>query len=269
MGNLYNMVRCPFHGDNDPSCAVYENNGKHDYYCWGCKRHGKARDLTERGINIHDHTIHRSNGIATLQKECQLLSSSIVNYDEIKYSERQEMFLHNHSVPKLVARKYGIVPHGIDRLYIPIYNEFGIGRGHQLRTIVKTDKIPKYILLPNKGSTEYPNLAVIDQRNRLILGQTNTIIIVESVLDALYLETTMDQPVVAILGHKLRNIGEEIWGKFSCINRVEIYFDDDAIQDAHNIADRLTYYYGYQTVVHRPARNRTVYQTDYLGDSVS
>jgi len=36
----YIQVRCPFHADNDPSMAVYEQN----FYCHGCRAHGDIID---------------------------------------------------------------------------------------------------------------------------------------------------------------------------------------------------------------------------------
>jgi hypothetical protein len=37
MGKVIAMTRCPFHGDTDPSLAIYDNG----YYCFGCHKSGK------------------------------------------------------------------------------------------------------------------------------------------------------------------------------------------------------------------------------------
>ena len=40
----YIQIKCPFHSDNDPSMAVYEQN----YYCHGCRAHGDILDWVRR-----------------------------------------------------------------------------------------------------------------------------------------------------------------------------------------------------------------------------
>ena len=37
MGQVIAMTKCPFHGDTDPSLAIYENG----FYCFGCHKSGK------------------------------------------------------------------------------------------------------------------------------------------------------------------------------------------------------------------------------------
>lgn len=46
-------IRCPFHADNGPSCAIYPNGG---YFCFGCEKSGQgALDfLIDTGMSFRD-----------------------------------------------------------------------------------------------------------------------------------------------------------------------------------------------------------------------
>ena len=64
MNRKYVLIRCPFHSDSTPSCAIYDSNS---WYCFGCKSKGKgAIDFTmalgytfKESINELDKLIHR------------------------------------------------------------------------------------------------------------------------------------------------------------------------------------------------------------------
>lgn len=46
-------IKCPFHMERSPSCAIYPNGG---YYCFGCEKRGQgALDfLIDTGISFRD-----------------------------------------------------------------------------------------------------------------------------------------------------------------------------------------------------------------------
>lgn len=261
------MVVCPFHNDRDPSLAIYQDEqGGHNFYCWGCKKSGDIKELEMKGINIHNITREPQN-IQRYQYSFSKLRDFTYKpnkiADDIEYTDQQTKFLRDHGVQPQVAKKYGIISEGVDRLSLPIYDASGLCIGGQIRHIAGGK--PKYKLLPPQHKDKYPEIAVIDQTYRLQKGNTNCLGMVESILDGLYLESVLDCPFIALMGHKLRNIGIDVLTGYPCISHIDIFFDADAQTDATAISDKLFYYYGYGVNVHAPAEGRTVYQTDYVG----
>ena len=264
MGKLYNMVVCPFHEDHDPSLAIYkETDGTYNFYCWGCKKSGQEHELEMKGVPIH--IIHRNRDTEryehSLTKLKEFSQMNLHHVGTVEYTDQQTKFLRDHGIQPQSAKKYGVIPEGVDRLSLPIYDASGTCIGGQIRHI--EGGRPKYKLLPPIDKDKYPEIAVIDQVYRLQKGITNRLGIVESLLDALYLESQLDIPFIALLGHKLRNIGIDVLTEYPCISHIDIFFDADAQTDAVAISDKLYYYYGYSVTTHAPAEGMTVYQTNY------
>ena len=142
------MTRCPFHGDTDPSLAIYENG----YYCFGCHKSGK---LEQWMIDLaHEKPVTQS----VLNTSKRL--SNVDKYSYI-YGNNATKFFEDRHILIETAEEFGCKHHN-DTLLVDTFNIDGVQSGRQIRYL---NRKPKYRLLPKVirmwQGTSLPSVAIL------------------------------------------------------------------------------------------------------------
>lgn len=222
MGQVIAMTKCPFHGDTDPSLAIYENG----FYCFGCHKSGRLEQwMTDLA---HQKPVNNSS-INTIK-----YMKDIEEYT-YKYTDKAKEFLKKRKIRIDIAKECGIKNYNT-KLLVPLYNMEGVTSGKQVRFL---DRKPKYRLLPKikHKQHEYPTYSRVLPDVEFGEGA----FIVESVYDAARLYQATSLPSIAILGTNMRN---DLIQSMYMLSRAHdtkwiIYFDPDAHVISRLIADKL------------------------------
>ena len=215
MGQVIAMARCPYHDDNTPSLAIYDNG----YYCFGCKKSGSLEPWMTDLITGNDSTDKYKRPV-NLDKFSPILTPDVISF----FSDR--------GITKSAARQYG-VSCTETQVCIPSYNFDGYIHGYQVRNLKSG---PKYKSLPVDG--KYASYSYVDLCDKVhLLEQARGIALVESVVDGLCCNK-IGVPAIALLGTTL---------PLSIIPhltdlRVFILFDPDALVIASHMQDKLGSY---------------------------
>ena len=225
MGQVITMTRCPFHGDTDPSLAIYEDG----YYCFGCHKTGKLEqwmiDLAHQKP-VTQSALHSSKHVKELDQ-----------YSYV-YSDVAKTFFKDRGIRLDIAKEFQCKYHN-NTLLVPTYDLVGTETGKQIRYL---NRKPKYRLVPRIKHKEkvYPTFS----RCLPDIDIDSTGFIVESIYDAMVLYQATSLPSIAILG---TNMKTEILMKLSVLSRNMdttwiIYFDPDAEIITKLVADRMKAY---------------------------
>ena len=251
MGKVIAMTKCPFHGDTDPSLAIYENG----YYCFGCHKSGK---LEQWMIDIAHQTPVNKSSINTV--------STVRNVEQYTYmyDGNAQKFLHDRKIQQTTAQEFGCKYHD-NKLLVDTYSMDGSHTGRQLRYL---NRKPKYKLIP-----------VVRHKNKVYPTYTrclpdeeikNYCFIVESVYDAMRMWQGTSLPSVAILG---TNIKTSLLMQLSMLSKMAkttfiIYFDPDAKVITKLISDKMRAY-GLRTVEIYPELKPYEYTDDELESQIN
>lgn len=222
MGQVIAMTKCPYHGDTDPSLAIYENG----FYCFGCHKRGK---LEQWMIDLaHQKPVNKSS-INTIK-----YMKDIEEYT-YKYTDETKQFLRQRKIRFDIAKEFGIKNYK-DKLLVNLYDIAGVGSGKQVRFL---NRKPKYRLLPKIKHKKhvYPTYTRCLPDMEFGPGA----FIVESVYDAARLYQATSLPSIAILGTNLRYDLMHTMYMLSKANQTKwiVYFDPDAHIISRLIADKL------------------------------
>ena len=94
MGKVITMTKCPFHGDTDPSLAIYENG----YYCFGCKKSGK---LEQWMIDLAHQTPVNKSSVNTVS-----VTKNVEQYSYM-YNGNALKFFHDRKITASTAKEFG------------------------------------------------------------------------------------------------------------------------------------------------------------------
>ena len=222
MGQVIAMTKCPFHGDTDPSLAIYENG----YYCFGCHKSGRLEQwMTDLA---HQKPVNNSS-INTIK-----YMKDIEEYT-YSYSDETKKFLKQRNIRIDIAKEFGIKNYK-DKLLVNLYDIAGVGSGKQVRFL---NRKPKYRLLPKIKHKKhvYPTYTRCLPDMEFGPGA----FIVESVYDAARLYQATSLPSIAILGTNLKYDLIHTMYMLSKANQTKwiVYFDPDAHIISRLIADKL------------------------------
>lgn len=184
MGQVITMTRCPFHGDTDPSLAIYEDG----YYCFGCHKSGKLEqwmvDIAHNKPTANN--IHKSNRVKDIEQY-----DYIYGTDALDFFEARDIRLD-------IAKEFATTYYS-GKLLVPTYNINGEETGKQLRFIHRK---PKYRLIPKMVNKQkiYPTYTrPLPEEEFKDSGY-----IVESVYDAMKLYQATSIPSICILGTNMK-----------------------------------------------------------------
>ena len=246
MGKVITMTRCPFHGDTDPSLAIYENG----YYCFGCHKSGK---LEQWMIDLaHEKPVTQS--VINTSKRL----SNVDKYSYI-YGNNATKFFEDRHILIETAEEFGCKHHN-NTLLVDTFNLDGVQSGRQIRYL---NRKPKYRLLPKVISKQevYPTYTRCKPDEPI----KNHAFIVESVYDAMRMWQGTSLPSVAILGTSMK---VDLFMKLSVLSRRYnttwiIYFDPDAKVISKLLSTKLRGY-GMKTVEMYTERKPYEYTDDDL-----
>jgi len=184
MGQLIVMTKCPFHGDTDPSLAIYEDG----YYCFGCHAKGK---LLQWMIDLAHQKPFKQLSINTIKQ-----LRNIEQYD-YRYDDKAKEFFKKRNIREDIAKEFEFRYHS-SKILSPLYDYDGDISGRQVRY---TNRKPKYRLLPilKDKKKVYPRYT----RVLPTVPIEGACWIVESVYDAAKLYQGTSLPSIAILGTKM------------------------------------------------------------------
>lgn len=225
MGKVIAMTRCPFHGDTDPSLAIYENG----YYCFGCKKSGKLEqwmiDLAHQKP-VTQSALHTRNIVKNVEDYSYL------------YSDDAKEFFSERKIRLDIVKEFR-VKYNKGTLLSPLYDIEGHNSGRQIRYL---NRKPKYRLIPVTRNKEkiYPTYTKCLPDEDFDKGGY----IVESVYDAMRLWQATSIPSIAILGTNMRT---ELLMKLSTISNAYdtqwcVLFDPDAHIIARLIGSKMKAY---------------------------
>ena len=184
MGKVIAMTKCPFHGDTDPSLAIYDDG----YYCFGCHAKGKLQPWM---VDIAHQKPFKQSSITTIKQ-----LRNIEQYD-YRYETSAKQFFKDRDIRLDIAKECELKYYQ-DKLMSPIYNYHGDISGRQIRYIYRK---PKYRLLPILQHKQklYPKYC----RMLPDIPITTACWVVESVYDGAKLYQGTSLPSIAILGTKM------------------------------------------------------------------
>jgi|LUML01.1.fsa_nt_gb hypothetical protein len=225
MGQVIAMTRCPFHGDTDPSLAIYDNG----YYCFGCHKSGK---LEQWMVDLAHQKPITQSALSTRTQARNLEQYSYV------YSTEAKKFFKDRGIRLDIAKEFQCKYYN-NTLLVPTYGIEGGESGKQLRYL---NRKPKYRLIPKIRYKQkiYPTYSrCLPEVNFAQLG-----FIVESIYDAMILWQGTSIPSIAILGTNLRT---DILMKLFLLSKMNhttwiIYLDPDAKVITSLMADRMRAY---------------------------
>jgi hypothetical protein len=225
MGKVIAMTRCPFHGDTDPSLAIYDNG----YYCFGCHKSGKLEqwmiDLAHEKP-VTESSLHKGRAKKNLDSYSYM------------YGDDAKDFFEKRNIRLDIAEEFKCKYHR-GTLLVDTYDIHGNPSGQQIRYI---NRKPKYKLLPKRvsGKDVYPNYS------RCLPHQPIKYFcfLVESVYDAMKLYQATSLPSIAILGTSMKM---DLFMKLSVMSRQfsttwVLYFDPDAKVISKLLATKLSGY---------------------------
>jgi DNA primase len=246
MGQVIAMTRCPFHGDTDPSLAIYENG----YYCFGCKKSGKLEQwMTDLAHEkpVTQSALHTSNVVKNVEDYTYL------------YSDGAKEFFSERKIRLDIVKEFKI-KYSRNTLLAPLYNIQGATYGKQIRFL---NRKPKYRLIPRIYHKEkmYPTYSRCLPDESFDKGG----FIVESVYDAMKLYQATSMPSIAILGTNMRT---ELLMKLATISQAFdtkwcVFFDPDAHIISRLIGSKMRAY-GLQTKEILPELKPYEYSDDEL-----
>jgi DNA primase len=222
MGQLVVMTKCPFHGDTDPSLAIYDDG----YYCFGCKKKGKLEqwmiDLAQNKP-VSKSGLHTSNVVRDIEQ-----------YD-YRYSNEARKFFKDRHIRLDIAKQFEL-KHYNNKILSPLYNMKGEVHGKQVRYI---NRKPKYRLIPRIKKKEkiYPTYT----RCIPSIDIGPAAFVVESVYDAAKLYQATSLPSIAILGTNMRpKLIQEMY-MYSRQRNTKwiVFFDPDAIVVGRLLSEKL------------------------------
>ena len=201
MGTVVAMTKCPYHEDNSPSLAIYQNG----YYCFGCKKSGKLETWMTDLVTKDDS---------------RPKYKTVINRDKfnIEYNDKVRQFFEDRGISIKMAQLYGITAN-TRQLCIPAYDFEGGVHGYQIRNLGSG---PKYKSIPYKD--KYARYSWVHlATSTMPVTKKPVCVIVESVIDALVVNK-VGLPAMALLG---TNIPTEIIPFFADY-KVLVLFDPDA-----------------------------------------
>ena len=202
---------CPFHDDTNASLSI--RNGW--YRCFGCGARGRVTDELLMMIDVEKQ--HKSSYVR------------VQDFGEIR--EEGIEFLKSRNINLDLAEEYGVKQRGKNELIYPLLDINTKKIGHQVRYI---EGKTKYKTVPELGV--YPQYANV-YRN-LHKGQ---VYLVESVIDALSIATRYRIGSYVCLGTEIRPDLLEVLSRED--RDMYIWFDNDAVLNSYNLADKFRFLY--------------------------
>ena len=121
MGKVVAMTRCPFHGDTDPSLAIYDNG----YYCFGCHKSGKLEqwmiDLAHEKP-VTESSLHKGRAKKNLDSYSYM------------YGDDAKDFFEKRNIRPDIAEEFKCKYHR-GTLLVDTYDIYGNPSGQQIRYI--------------------------------------------------------------------------------------------------------------------------------------
>jgi DNA primase len=230
MGKVIAMTKCPFHGDTDPSLAIYENG----YYCFGCHKSGKLEQwMTDLA---HQKPVSQSS-INTIS-----VAKNVEQYTYM-YSQLAIKFFEDRKILTTTAEEFGC-KYNDNKLLLETWDMAANLTGRQIRFL---NRKPKYRLVPvvRHKTKVYPTYTRCLPEEEI----KDYCFIVESVYDAMRMWQGTGFPSVAILG---TNIKTSLLMQLSILSKLRnttfiVYFDPDAKVITKLISDKMRAY-GLRTV---------------------
>ena len=251
MGKVITMTKCPFHGDTDPSLAIYENG----YYCFGCKKSGK---LEQWMIDLAHQTPVSKSSVNTVS-----VTKNVEQYSYM-YNGTALKFFHDRKIKASTAKEFGCKYYD-NKLLVETYEMDTTQSGRQIRYL---NRKPKYKLVPvvRHKVKVYPTYSRCLPEIKI----KDYCFIVESVYDAMRMWQGTSLPSVAILG---TNIKTSLLMQLSMLSKMAkttfiIYFDPDAKVITKLISDKMRAY-GLRTVEIYPELKPYEYTDDELETQIN
>ncbi|MCP4481924.1 MAG: DNA primase, partial [bacterium] len=195
--NKNKMLNCPFHEDKTPSMQIYEESNTAYCFSSNCKLYGKSIDQIDFIMHKENRSKYESInkakqmlGIQEQKSEISIKKTFKTLHQNLIKSSKAQSYLKERKLSDLdeLGYNYRTIPELRDCIIFPLKNKEGKIVSLYGRSI--TNKNGKHYYLPNREGL-YPN-----HPNKDI----ETLILTESIIDALSIQQNTKYPVLALYG---------------------------------------------------------------------